>query len=267
MCARLHGVLQSCEGAKIAFCLAALEGKKINLLVDSMGLKIFGEDEWKMRTHGKRRRIWRKSRLGVDEEMQQIAVVDLTLNNVGDQEHLPEILDGVSDGINLGRVTADGIYDTWGCYDAATLVRKNVVEPTDKTGLKDHSRAQAIQECEKRGRDESKKSIGYHQRSLAETAMYCYKISFGERIFSRKFKRQKMEVRIKVKTLNTFHTFAAPHYELANAAWKITQQTSLKGLFNKTLLMRKSASSSCFDATYLSQHSATVLPPTPFTPR
>lgn len=213
-----------CNRAKeleIAFRLAALEGKKINLLVDSTGLKIFGEGEWKMRTHGKsKRRTWRKLHLGVDEATQQIPVADLTMNSVGDQEHLPEILDAVPDKIHLGRVTADGIYDTWGCYDAAndhgaamlTPPRKNAVEPQGKTGRRDHPRAEAIRECERLGRDKWKKSSGYHRRSLAETAMYRYKTSFGERMFSREFKRQKTEARIKVKTLNTFRLAAAPSY-------------------------------------------------------
>jgi IS5 family transposase len=212
---------------KIAFRLAALEGKRINLLVDSTGLKIFGEGEWKMRTHGKsKRRTWRKLHLGVDEATQQIPVVDLTRNNVGDQEHLPVILDKVPDGIDLGKVTADGIYDTWGCYDAANdhgaemIVppRKNAVDPPDKTGRKNHPRGKAIRECEELGREEWKKKNGYHRRSLAETAMYRYKTSFGERMYSREFERQKTEATIKVKALNSFRTFAAPEYELAKAA-------------------------------------------------
>ena len=213
-----------CNRAKeleIAFRLAALEGKKINLLVDSTGLKIYGEGEWKMKVHGKtKRRTWRKLHLGVDEATQQIVVADLTLNSVGDQEHLPEILDGVPEEVHLGRVTADGIYDTWGCYDAAndygaamlTPPRKNAVEPSGKSRRTDHPRARAIRDCEKLGRDEWKKSSGYHRRSLAETAMYRYKTSFGERMFSREFKRQKTEARIKVKTLNLFREFATPKY-------------------------------------------------------
>ncbi|MDI5349524.1 transposase, partial [Salmonella enterica subsp. enterica serovar Kentucky] len=37
------------------------------LVIDSTGLKVFGEGEWKVRKHGKeRRRIWRKLHLAVD---------------------------------------------------------------------------------------------------------------------------------------------------------------------------------------------------------
>jgi len=220
---------------KISFRLAALEGKKINLLVDSTGLKIFGEGEWTMKVHGKTKRrtpwrgtgqAWRKLHLGVGEETQQIVVADLTRNTVGDQEHLPKILDAVPQEIAIGRVTADGIYDTWNGYNAAndhgatllTPPRKNAVEPPDKASRHDHPRAQAIRECEKLGRDQWKQSSGYHRRSLAETAMYRFKTSFGEKMFSRAFERQKTEARIKVKILNIFRSFAAPEYELLSAA-------------------------------------------------
>jgi len=37
--------------------------------VDSTGLKIYGEGEWKTRKHGvSKRRTWRKLHLGVDEK-------------------------------------------------------------------------------------------------------------------------------------------------------------------------------------------------------
>jgi IS5 family transposase len=207
--------------------LAALRGKKIDILVDSTGLKIFGEGEWKMKIHGKtKRRTWRKLHLGVDEATQLIVVGDLTLNSTGDQEHLPDLLDDLPEDIDLNSVTADGIYDTWDCYGAAndhgaTIIvppRKNAVEPDETTGRADHPRSQAIRDCERLGREEWKKATGYHRRSLAETAMYRYKTSFGEKMFSREFNRQKTEAHIKIKTLNLFRTLATPHYDQPPAA-------------------------------------------------
>ena len=41
----------------------------IDVVVDSTGLKVFGEGEWKMRKHGKsKRRTWRKLHLAVNPE-------------------------------------------------------------------------------------------------------------------------------------------------------------------------------------------------------
>lgn len=207
--------------------LAAFKGKKIIVLVDSTGLKIYGEGEWKAKMHGvTKRRTWKKLHLGVDEATQQIVVADLTLNSRGDQEHLPEILDKVPEGIGIERIIADGIYDTWDCYEAAkdhgaelvTPPRKNAVEPAEKMGLHNHPRSEAIRACARLGREEWKKEKGYHRRSLAETAMCRYKTSFGEKMFSREFKRQQTEAAIKVKTLNLFRIAAAPVYELNHAA-------------------------------------------------
>ena len=48
-------------------------------LLDSTGLKVFGEGEWKVRQHGyTKRRTWRKLHLSVDSETQEIQAVVLS---------------------------------------------------------------------------------------------------------------------------------------------------------------------------------------------
>jgi len=45
----------------------------LHLVLDSSGLKVYGEGEWKVRQHGySRRRTWRKIHLGVDSESGEI---------------------------------------------------------------------------------------------------------------------------------------------------------------------------------------------------
>ena len=197
-------------------------GEPLHLLVDSTGLKIYGEGEWKVRTHGaSKRRTWRKLHLMIDEATQQIIVADLTENSTGDQEHLPELLNKVPNDKCIKRVTADGIYDTWGCYNAATEhgadlctpPRKNAIVPPDKSPRANHPRSEAIRECIKLGRTPWKIGCDYHPRSLVETAMFrTLKTSFGERMFSRTFIRQKAEALIKANALNIFRDLAAPVY-------------------------------------------------------
>ena len=44
-------------------------GQPIHLVVDSTGLKVYGESEWKVRQHGwTQRRTWRKLHLGIDRK-------------------------------------------------------------------------------------------------------------------------------------------------------------------------------------------------------
>ncbi len=62
-------------------------GVKSHTVIDSTGLKVFGEGEWKVKKHGQeRRRIWRKLHLAVDSKTHEIICADLSLNNVTDSE-------------------------------------------------------------------------------------------------------------------------------------------------------------------------------------
>lgn len=57
----------------------------LDIVMDSTGLKIYGEGEWKIRTHGKsKRRTWRKLHLGVDAESGEIQAAELTEAKVSD---------------------------------------------------------------------------------------------------------------------------------------------------------------------------------------
>ncbi len=64
-----------------------------HLVIDSTGLKVFGEGEWKVKKHGKeRRRIWRKLHLAVGINTHEIICADLSLNNVTDSEAFPGLI-------------------------------------------------------------------------------------------------------------------------------------------------------------------------------
>jgi hypothetical protein len=64
--------------------------KSHTVVIDSTGLKVFGEGEWKVKKHGQeRRRIWRKLHLAVDSKTHEIICADLSLNNVTDSEAFP----------------------------------------------------------------------------------------------------------------------------------------------------------------------------------
>ena len=67
----------------------------VHLVVDSTGLKIFGEGEWLAQKHkikGIRRR-WRKLHLGRDLHSGAIVCADLTHDDVGDSTALPDGMD------------------------------------------------------------------------------------------------------------------------------------------------------------------------------
>ena len=89
---------------------------KRHVVIDSTGIKVYGEGEWKTRQHGvSKRRTWRKLHLAVDEATGEILSSVVTDNRCHDSEVLGELLDEIDDPIS--QVDADGAYDTAACYD------------------------------------------------------------------------------------------------------------------------------------------------------
>jgi hypothetical protein len=65
----------------------------LHLLVDSTGIKMLGEGEWKTKKHGaERRRQWRKVHLGIDAQTLQIRAIAVTTNEVGDSPMAADLL-------------------------------------------------------------------------------------------------------------------------------------------------------------------------------
>ncbi len=99
-------------------------GEIAHLVIDSTGLKVFGEGEWKVKKHGQeRRRIWRKLHLAVDSNTHEIICADLSLNNVTDSEAFPGLIRQTHRKIRAA--SADGAYDTRLCHDGVSLDIEN----------------------------------------------------------------------------------------------------------------------------------------------
>ncbi len=65
----------------------------LQLLVDSTGIKMLGEGEWKTKKHGaNHRRQWRKVHLGIDASTLEIRAMGVTDNGIGDAPVLPALL-------------------------------------------------------------------------------------------------------------------------------------------------------------------------------
>mgnify|MGYP001230766088 CR=1 FL=1 len=93
----------------------------LNLLVDSTGIKFLGDGEWQARKHGVQgRRQWRKVHLVMDTATSDIRAVEFTCSGDGDSPVLPDLLDHISPGEDIGTVTADGAYDTRRCHTVST---------------------------------------------------------------------------------------------------------------------------------------------------
>ena len=184
----------------------------IDIVMDSTGLKIYGEGEWKVRTHGKsKRRTWRKLHIGADPESGEIEAVALTENNVDDARMVEPLLKQIDQPID--RFAGDGSYDKRKVYDslnrrvpqAAVLIppRKNAhIWQHGNTQAERLKRDENLRAVRKLGRKAWKDTSGYHMRSLAETTMFRFKTIFSERLSARLLETQTTQAKICCAALN-----------------------------------------------------------------
>ena len=107
----------------------------LNLLVDSTGIKFFGDGEWQARKHGVQgRRQWRKVHLAMDTATSDIRAEEFTPSRDGDSPVLPDLLGQIPVDENISTVTADGAYDTRRCHTAILARDAAPIIPIRKNG-------------------------------------------------------------------------------------------------------------------------------------
>jgi hypothetical protein len=193
------------------------QGEPLHLVVDSSGLKVLGEGEWKVRRHGAdRRRVWRKVHLAVDADSHEIRAAEMTDHRHGDGEILPDLLAQVPEGEEIASVTGDGAYDTRSAYEAAAGRNAALLVPPRRNGKPWKTRTagagernETIRAVRHLGRRVWKRWSGYHRRSLAETAISRLK-RLGERLAAHDPARQVAEVQIRCAILNTYNRLGMP---------------------------------------------------------
>jgi Transposase DDE domain len=215
---------------KVSFAKKSLKpGESIHILVDSTGLKIFGEGEWKVRQHGYvKRREWRKLHLAVNANNQEIEAFQLTELDVQDGKTLPKLLNEIDKKID--GVTGDGAFDQYKIYKLSEERNFKLIVPPKRdakltkecTGFstrKKHTpemlhalknRDCVIEKIRQIGRTKWKQESGYHRRSLVETSMFRIKTLLGTRLSTRKFEHQQVEAAIWCNVINQMTNLGMP---------------------------------------------------------
>ena len=190
----------------------------LHLLVDSTGIKMMGEGEWKTRKHGAAyRRQWRKVHIGIDAETLDIRAIEVTTNANGDGQTLPDLLAQTPEDETILSVGGDGAYDTRNCHAAIAGRGAEPVLPVRRNGkawTRDgpgvDARNETLRAMKRLGRAIWKKWSGYHRRSLVETKMHCFKL-LGQRLCARTFDRQTTELKVRAAILNRFSQIGTPN--------------------------------------------------------
>jgi hypothetical protein len=194
------------------------KSEPLHLVVDSTGIKVYGEGEWKVRQHGwTRRRTWRKLHVGVEQATGEIQAAVVTTNNFGDGQVLGDLLAQVEE--ELSQVTGDGGYDDRQCYDAiGARGARAVIPPQQGARLWQHGKSQParhardenLRRIRRHGRAKWKRESDYHRRSLVETTMFRLKMIFGERVGARSFSGQAAQMLVRCATLNRMTHLGMP---------------------------------------------------------
>ena len=208
----------------------------LHLSIDSTGIKAEGEGEWFAKKHGPSKpRQWRKVHLGTEEgqdlirgikspakaDTLEIRVIEVTGSRVGDAPMLPGLLDQIPDDQPIGKVSADGAYDTRGCHAAIAARSACAVIPARKNARPwleitpgAQARNEILRATHRLGRTIWRRWSGYHRRSLIEAKMRCFKL-LGERVMARDFDRQVAELQIRAAILNRFTALGTPETQRA----------------------------------------------------
>jgi hypothetical protein len=193
----------------------------LHLVLDSTGLKVYGEGEWKVRKHGySKRRTWLKLHLAVDPRTHEIQAAIVSEPGVTDAEAVPALLEQVDNPVEAAE--ADGAYDQQLVYDA--LERRGaraVIPPRRDAKIRRHGntagrrldRDENLRRIRQIGRKAWKEESGYHQRSLGETAMFRMKTLFGDEVSSRASRQQATEMGIRCRAMNVMTHQGMPQSE------------------------------------------------------
>ena len=190
----------------------------IHVVIDSTGLKVFGEGEWKVKIHGKsKRRAWRKLHLGVNPCTGEVEAEELTEAYADDAKQVRGLLAQIDQEIDIAAL--DGAYDEHAIH--ALLQERGIrgLIPTSKDArIKRRRNAtgpplprdEILRAIRRFGRSGWKKYSGYHMRSHAENTMYRQKMIFGSNLRSRRFENQKTEARIRCRAMNIMTHLGMP---------------------------------------------------------
>jgi len=204
-------------------------GHSLVLAVDSTGLSVLNRGEWNRLKHRKAdysfSAKWRKLHIVIDVGSGQILNADYSSATTQDGEKLAHLLDGIE--VPIERVCADMAYDTAPCRKIlATRGIRQCIPPRTNACLSKNNRNLRSSHWALKERDDAlnyikhntingssylaraswKRNVGYHVRSLVETAMSRLKAHTGYFLTSRTEQRRRNQAMIKCKLVNLLLT-------------------------------------------------------------
>jgi len=191
----------------------------VEMIVDSTGIKIYGEGEWMTKKHKtKVRKSWMKLHLSAEKDG-WINANTLTDHLTSDTSQVAPLRAQIKKEID--RFTGDGAYDSRELFmhlmDKNSVPPELIVPPKKGAILSDNSefmqRNDHIIFMDKHGRDAWEIKSGYTMQSKAENTFFRFKTIIGRKLASRVSKNQQTEANLGCLILNKMHLCGMPKYE------------------------------------------------------
>jgi len=185
-----------------------------HLVVDSTGIKVFGESEWLENKHGKqyKRKIWRKLHIGIDQNGLIVSNI-VTEHTTDDRACLPDHLQQ-ADSAMVTELIADSGYDGQKTYDQLDALKiKTLIPPAGKLSGKEKmqsSRQNMLRYIHKKGIYAWKNKFKYGRRNLVENTFFRFKEIIGRKFRARNWLNQCAEATLACFVLNQFNKFGMP---------------------------------------------------------
>lgn len=180
-----------------------------DLVLDTTGLKVYGEGEWCAERYGGRRR-WKKLHLALDGKTGKGVFIEITDESVHDTACLARALK--QGNRRRGTVLFDGIADSMRCYRLTREHNKRLLTPPKRGAvLREEEelveRNDAVKIIRGLGNDQIARSIwgklvGYNRRVIIESMISRWKRLYGGELKSRCAACKENEVRLKAIMIN-----------------------------------------------------------------
>lgn len=132
-----HYTTISRRTSKVHFDLLSQLPKRagLHILIDSTGLKIYGEGEWFRKKHGFRKySLWTKLHAAVDHKTQKIISVRRSDAHGYDSKYFEPLLKDLH--LDISCIYGDGTYDKRICYQAAHRLNAHLIAPVQRRACK-----------------------------------------------------------------------------------------------------------------------------------
>ena len=207
------------ERQKLNFNLP--EGKRLDIAIDSTGLKLANDGEYRTTKYGKRK-VWVKMHANINIRTNEAVNIIITKDNVGDCKKFRPLIEPLKE--HVVSIRGDKGYDTVGDFDYCKKNNIRAIIPVkiNASPKRKGARQEAVREqfCippthaklslfDRLTRRQSKQKNWkrrekYGLRWFVEGFYSRFKRIFGEYVFSRKWGNIEKEIVVKVNILNLF---------------------------------------------------------------